>query len=139
MKTTQIKPSEVKRAWHVIDAKGKVLGEVCTKAAVFLMGKHKVSFTPHVDSGDFVVVINAANVELTGNKAAKKMYYSHSMIPGGFKEISFEKLMEKDPTKVIEHGVKGMLPKNKMQDPRMARLKIFVGNEHPYTKEVEAK
>ncbi len=132
MKTTQIKPADVRRGWHIIDAKGKVLGKVCTQAAQWLMGKHKVSFTPHVDSGDFVVVINAKEVEVTGTKAQKKMYYSHSMIPGGFKEISFEKLMEKDPRKIIAHGVKGMLSKNKMQDPRMARLKIFVDDKHPY-------
>jgi large subunit ribosomal protein L13 len=133
MKTVQAKPADVKREWHLIDAKGKVLGQISTQIATFLSGKHKVSYTPHVDSGDFVVLINAKDVEVTGNKRANKMYYSHSMIPGGFKEASFEKVMEKDPRKIIEHSVIGMLSKNKMRDPRMARLKIFVGAEHTYT------
>lgn len=133
MKTYQEKPATVTRSWHIIDAKGKVLGRLCTEIATLLMGKQKVTFTPHVDSGDFVVVINAKDVVVTGQKASQKMYQSHSGIPGGFKEISFEKLMEKDPRKIIEHAVKGMLPKNKQQDPRMARLKIFVDATHPYT------
>ncbi|MEP7167699.1 MAG: 50S ribosomal protein L13 [Candidatus Woesebacteria bacterium] len=139
MKTVQIKPAEVKREWHLIDAKGKVLGQISTQIAVFLSGKHKVSYTPHVDSGDFVVLINAKEVEVTGNKRADKMYYSHSMIPGGFKEASFEKVMEKDPRKIIEHAVIGMLPKNKMRDPRMARLKIFVGADHTYSDKFKTK
>lgn len=133
MKTVQITPAQVVREWHLIDAKGKVLGEIATQIATFLMGKQKVSFTPHVDSGDFVVLINAANIEVTGNKRSDKMYYSHSMIPGGFKSASFEKVMEKDPSKVIVHAVSGMLPKNKMRDPRLARLRVFVGSEHTYT------
>lgn len=137
MMTYQAKPKEVKREWHLIDAKGKVLGAISTDIATFLMGKHKTTFTPHVDSGDFVVVINAALVEVTGNKKLKKTYVSHSGIPGGFKEITFEKLMEKDPRKIIEHAVKGMLPKNKFQDPRMNRLKIFVGSEHEYTDKIK--
>ncbi len=132
MKTYQATPKEVVRAWHVIDAKDKVLGQVARDAAIFLMGKHKVTFTPHVDSGDFVIVINADTVAVTGRKATDKMYYSHSGIPQGFKQISFEKLMEKDSRKVILHAVKGMLPKNKQQDPRLARLKIFAGSEHDY-------
>jgi large subunit ribosomal protein L13 len=133
MKTVQIKPAEVRREWHLIDAKGKILGQISTQIATFLSGKHKVSYTPHVDSGDFVVLINAKDVEVTGNKRADKMYYSHSLIPGGFKGASFEKVMEKDPRKIIEHAVAGMLPKNKMRDPRMARLKIFVDSEHTYS------
>ena len=139
MKTVQIKPAEVKREWHIIDAKGKVLGEISTKIATWLTGKHKVSFTPHVDSGDFVVVINAAAVDVTGNKREDKMYYSHSMIPGGFKQANFTQVMEKDPRKVIEHAVSGMLPKNKMRDPRLARLKIFAGEEHTYTDKFKTK
>ena len=139
MVTKQTKPAEVKREWHLIDAKGKILGQISTQIATFLSGKHKVSFTPHVDSGDFVVVINAALVEVTGNKRADKMYYTHSQIPGGFKGITFEKLMDKDPKKIIEHSVIGMLPKNKMRDPRMARLRIFVGAEHTYTDKFNSK
>ncbi len=133
MKTIQITPAQVVRNWHCIDAKGKVLGDVAAQAARLLMGKQKVSYTPHVDSGDFVVVINAAAVEVTGNKRSDKMYYSHSMIPGGFQAVSFEKVMEKDPTRVIVHAVSGMLSKNKMRDPRLARLKVFAGSEHTYT------
>lgn len=136
MKTMQIKPAEVKRTWHLVDAKGKILGKVCVEVATFLMGKHKVSFTPHVDSGDFVVVINAKDVVVTGNKAKDKKYFSHSMYPDGFKEIAFEKQMDKDPKKIIEHGVKGMISKNKMRDPRMARLKIYEDANHPYTAQV---
>lgn len=132
MVTKQITPKEVVRTWHLIDAKGKVLGQVCTQAAQLLMGKQKVSFTPHVDSGDYVVVVNAKEVVVTGNKAKTKKYYSHSGIPGGFKEITFEKLMAKDPRKIISHGIHGMLPKNKLRDPRMTRLKIFVDEKHPY-------
>lgn len=133
MKTVQLKPAEVKREWHLIDAKGKILGDISTQIATWLMGKHKVSYTPHVDSGDFVVVINAKEVAVTGNKRADKMYYSHSMIPGGFKQATFEQVMEKDPTKIITHAVSGMLSKNKMRDPRLARLKVFSGAEHTYT------
>lgn len=133
MKTVQIKPAEVQRAWHIIDAKGKVLGDISVKAAHLLMGKQKVNYTPHVDSGDFVVVINAKDVVVTGNKATGKMYYRHSMIPGGFKERSYAKVMNDDPRKIIEHAVRGMVSKNKQRDPRMARLKIFVDNVHPYT------
>lgn len=139
MKTTQIKPAEVVREWHLIDAKGKILGDISTQIATFLMGKHKVSYTPHVDSGDFVVVINAKDVEVTGNKRADKMYYSHSMIPGGFKQAPFEKVMEKDPTKIIEHSVKGMIAKNKMRDPRMARLKIYADDSHPHASQLNGK
>ncbi|PWU23677.1 50S ribosomal protein L13 [Candidatus Cerribacteria bacterium 'Amazon FNV 2010 28 9'] len=133
MKTYQAKPAEVRRTWHLIDAEGKVLGDLSVEIARKLMGKHKVTYTPHVDSGDFVVVINATKVVLTGKKATTKMYYSHSGIPGGFKALSFEQVMAKDPRRVIEHAVKGMIPKNKQQDRRMARLKVFVGNEHTYT------
>jgi len=132
MKTVQIKPAEVKREWHVIDAKGKVLGQVSVEAAKFLMGKHKVTFTPHVDSGDYVIVINAKEVVVTGNKVNDKHYYSHSGIPGGFKDVTFSQLMEKSPAKVIEHAVKGMLPKNKQQARRMTRLKVFADANHTF-------
>lgn len=139
MKTVQVKPAEVKRSWHVIDAKGKVLGQVCTQVAKLLIGKHKVTFTPHVDGGDYVIVLNAKDVVVTGGKAGGKMYYSHSGIPGGFKAISFEKQMEKDPRKVIVHGVYGMLPKNKMRNPRIARLKVYVNDEHPHKGQLQTK
>lgn len=132
MKTYQSKPAEVKRNWHLIDAKGVVLGKLAVEAATKLMGKNKVSYTPHVDGGDFVVVINAKDVAVTGNKINDKMYYSHSGIPGGFKELTFAQVMAKNPADVIVHAVKGMLPKNKQQDRRMARLKVFAGSEHAY-------
>lgn len=132
MKTYQAKPAEVVRQWHLIDAKGQVLGKVATEAANKLMGKQKVTFTPHVDSGDYVVVINASEVEVTGKKTEGKQYFSHSGIPGGFKALSFAQKMEKDPTEVIVHAIKGMIPKNKQQDRRLARLKVFAGSEHQY-------
>ncbi len=133
MKTYQAKPAEVKRAWHIVDVKGKVLGAMSVQIARKLMGKQKVTFTPHVDSGDFVVVINAKDVAVTGKKVTDKIYYSHSGVPGGFKEVTFAQQMEKDPRKIIEHAVKGMLPKNKQQARRMARLKVFTGSTHTYT------
>jgi large subunit ribosomal protein L13 len=132
MKTHQAKPSEVVRNWHLIDAKGRVLGDVSVEIATFLSGKHKITFTPHVDSGDFVVVINAENVVVTGKKAENKMYYSHSGIPGGFKALTYAQVHAKNPATVIEHAVKGMLPKNKLKDRRMTRLKVFTGSEHTY-------
>lgn len=132
MKSFQEKPAQVKRAWHLVDVKGRVLGKVSVEIAHKLMGKQKTTFTPHVDSGDYVVVINAKDVVVTGNKASDKMYYSHSGIPGGFKALSFAQVMAKDPTLIIEHAVKGMIPKNKQQDRRMARLKIFASAEHSF-------
>ncbi len=132
MKTYQAKPAEVKRAWHLVNAKGKVLGALCVRIAHALMGKGKVTYTPHVDSGDYVVVINAKDVVVTGNKYNKKMYYSHSGIPMGFKALSYAQVVEKDPTRVIVHAVKGMLPKNKQQDRRMTRLKVFAGDTHTF-------
>lgn len=128
----QIKPAEVKRAWHLVDAKGKILGKLSVDVAGKLMGKHKVSFTPHVDSGDYVVVINAKDIVVTGKKASDKMYYSHSGIPGGFKGLTYAQIVAKDPGLVVRHAIKGMIPKNKQQDRRLARLKIFAGSEHTF-------
>lgn len=139
MKTYQAKPAEVKRAWHLFDAKGKILGKLSVEIAHKLMGKHKIGFTPHVDSGDYVVVINAKKVVVTGKKVADKMYYSHSGIPGGFKALTLTQVMAKDPTKVIVHAVKGMIPKNKQQDRRMTRLKVFAGNEHTFADKFHEK
>lgn len=132
MKTYQAKPAEVKRAWHLFDAKGQVLGAMSVRIAQKLIGKHKVTFTPHVDSGDYVVVVNAKHVVTTGKKLEGKKYYSHSGIPGGFKEVTLGEQMEKDPRKVIEHAVKGMIPKNKQQARRMTRIKVFSGAEHTF-------
>lgn len=130
--TTILKPAQVKRQWHVVDAKGQVLGQVATKVARLLMGKHRPDYTPHVDSGDYVVVINAAEVVVTADKAETKMYYRHSGFPGGLKEENFARLIKRAPAKVIEHAVKGMLPKNKLQTPRLRRLKAVAGSEHMY-------
>ena len=129
----------IKRNWHLVDAKGQVLGKVAVQVATKLLGKHKPTYTPHMDNGDFVVVINASEVEVTGNKEEGKIYYHHSGFPGGLKHESFGHLIKRNPKKVIELAVKGMLPKNKLRDPRIARLKIFAGNEHTYTDKLATK
>lgn len=138
-RTFSQKTAEVKRNWHIVDVEGQVLGRVAPKIAKFLMGKHKPTYTANIDGGDYVVVINTTKVVVTGRKATNKMYYSHSGIPGGFKEQSFAEVMEKDPAKIITHAVHGMLPKNKMLDPRMNRLKVFPGSEHSYQDKFKTK
>lgn len=138
-KTKSTKVSEIKRSWHLAEAKGKMLGRLATKIAQLLMGKSKPYFVSHLDCGDYVVVINAAQVEVSGRKRKQKIYYRHSGYPGGFKEISFEEQMKRDPRKVIYHAVKGMLPKNKLRDRRLARLKIFVDDKHPYGDRIKIK
>lgn len=132
MKTYMHKTADVTRAWHLFDAKDQVLGRLATQIAKKLIGKDKPTYTPHIDDGDMVVVINAKDVALTRNKASQKMYYRHSGFPGGLKAVSFAEMIEKTPERVIEHAVKNMLPKNKLQADRMARLKVFAGGEHPY-------
>lgn len=136
MKTSSMKTSEINRVWHLVDLKGQVLGRASTDIAVKLIGKNKVNFSPNIDGGDYVVAINAAEVEVTGTKGINKLYQSHSGIPGGFKEINFDDLMKKDPIKVIVHSIKGMLPKNKLQAGRLARLKVFVDANHPYEQQL---
>lgn len=132
MKTYYAKPGEVKREWVVIDAEDQVLGRVAVKAATILKGKHKPTYTPHVDTGDFVVIINADKIKLTGTKATSKEYYRHSGYPGGLKCESFREAMEKHPTRVIEHAVKGMLPKNTLGRAMFKKLKVYAGPEHPH-------
>lgn len=132
MKTYYAKPGEVKREWVVIDAEDQVLGRVAVKAATILKGKHKPTYTPHVDTGDFVVIINADKIKLTGNKASSKEYYRHTGHPGGLKCESFREAMEKHPTRVIEHAVKGMLPKNTLGRAMFKKLKVYAGPEHPH-------
>jgi large subunit ribosomal protein L13 len=139
MNTPTMKAKEIKREWHLIDLDNKVLGRAATEIAVKLMGKNKAAASPNLDCGDYVVVINAAKVIVTRNKALNKLYQSHSMHPGGFKEINFADLMKKDPKKVITHAVQGMLPKNKLRDGRMKRLKIFVDANHSYAQQFEKK
>ena len=132
MKTYQPKAKEIERKWYLIDANDKVLGRLATEIARLLMGKHKVKYAPHMDMGDCVVVTNAKSIVLTGRKKQQKVYYRHSGYPGGLKEIKFKKMMEDNPSRVIELAVSGMLPKNRLHKKRMARLKVFAEEEHPY-------
>lgn len=139
MKTYSVKKTDIKRQWHVIDAGDKVLGEVATEVARLLMGKHKPYFTNNLDVGDYVVVINAEKVRVTGKKAQDKIYYSHSGYPSGLKSVSFEKLIKTHPDRVIEHAVKGMLPHNRLGNSMYRKLKVYAGSTHPYTAQVKAE
>ncbi len=130
--TQSAKKGEHKQNWWVVDAEGQVLGRLATAIAARLRGKHNPAFTPHVDTGDTVVVINAAKIRLTGNKLQKKMYYRHSGYIGGLTEITAEKLLEKQPEDLIRHAVKGMLPKNKLGRQLFKKLKVYSGNTHPH-------
>lgn len=132
MKTYVQKPAEVTRTWHTVDAKGRVLGQVASEIAVLLIGKHKPTFTPHVDGGDYVVVINAKEVEVSGNKEQAKRYYSYSGFPGGIRSKTFGEVMARRPEQVIEQAVYNMLPKNKLRPSRVNRLKVYPGAEHPH-------
>lgn len=136
MKTTTLKPTEIKHAWHLIDLEGKVLGRASVEIAKLLMGKGKTLTASHLDQGDFVVAINSDKIKVTGKKLTDKIYYSHSGFPGGLKEISLEQLMAKDSRKVIEKAVKGMLPKDKHQQERLRRLKLFADDKHTYAAEL---
>jgi large subunit ribosomal protein L13 len=132
VKTYYAKPLEVEREWVLIDATDQVLGRVASVAAQILKGKHKPQYTPHVDTGDFVVVINADKIKVTGAKAADKIYYRHSGYVGGLKSETFTEAMEKHPERVIEHAVKGMLPKNTLGRAMGKKLKVYAGPEHPH-------
>ncbi len=138
-KTFQPKAAEVKRDWHLIDAKDAILGRVSTEIAMILMGKNKASYSTHLDSGDFVVVINAEKLIVTGKKAQQKVYQSHSGYPGGFKERKYSKVMEEHPERILEHAVSGMLPDNKLKAERMKRLNVVVGSENPFQGKFEAR
>lgn len=142
-KTYSQKPSEVVRNWHLVDASEIPLGRLSTVIAKLLIGKDKPTYTPHIDGGDYVVVINAKTVPVTGDKELQKIYYRHSGFPGGIRSARLEEVREKFPERIIEHSVKGMLPKNKLQAGRMARLKVFADSEHAHTaqtpKKVEVK
>ncbi|MGC1181638.1 50S ribosomal protein L13 [Legionella sp.] len=133
MKTFSAKSHEVKRDWFVVDASDKVLGRLATKIARYLRGKHKAEYTPHVDTGDYVIVINAEKVIVTGNKFKDKMYYRHTGHPGGIKSDNFEKLQARNPAKIIELAVKGMLPKNPLGRKMYRKLKVCIGNKHSHT------
>ena len=132
MKTYSQKSSEIKRDWYLIDASTLSLGKLAVVIADKLMGKSKVTYTPHIDNGDYVVVINAKNIQVTGNKMTDKMYYRHSGFPGGLTELKLEEIIEKDPSYAIKEAVKGMLPKNKLAADRLARLRVFNGAEHTH-------
>lgn len=136
MKTTTLKPTDLKRNWHLIDLDGKILGRVSVEIAKLLMGKGKALTGAHLDNGDYVVAINSDKIKVTGKKLTDKIYYSHSGFPGGLKDITLGQLLAKDSRKVIEKSVKGMLPKNKHQQDRQRRLKIFAGDKHPYANEL---
>jgi len=136
--TTQPKAKDINHAWHEIDANGMVLGRLSSQIAGLLMGKHKTNYAPHLDMGDWVIVKNAQTVKLTGRKDKQKVYYKHSGYPGGFREIKVEKLRAEQPEKIIEWAVKGMLPDNRLKDKRMARLKVFAGDKHPFSEKLES-
>jgi len=132
MKTYIPKNSEINRKWYILDAKNKTLGRIATKIADKLRGKDKPNFTPNMDTGDFVVVINSEKIKLTGEKINQKKYYRHSGYPGALKEKPVKKLLEEKPTNVLERAVKGMLPKNKLRNKFMQKLKLYAGEEHPH-------
>ena len=132
MGTYSPKPGEIERVWHVIDATDVVLGRLATHAATLLRGKHKPTFAPHVDTGDFVIVINAGKVALTGNKRQTKVAYRHSGHPGGLKAVGYEELLTKNPERAIELAVKGMLPHNRLGARQIRKLKVYAGAEHPH-------
>lgn len=139
MKTFSQKPVEVSRRWILIDAKDLPLGRLSTEISKYLIGKYKPTYTPHIDGGDYVVVINAAEVPVTGNKEEKKIYYRHSGFPGGIKDATLKEVREKFPERIIENAVKGMLPKNKLSAERMKRLKVFPGAEHAHSAQTPEK
>ena len=133
MRSTFIaKPTDVERKWYVVDAAGQTLGRLASEVAAILRGKMKPIFTPHLDTGDFVIVINAEKIELTGKKLAQKFYYRHSGFPGGFRKTSYDILMKKKPEFVIEKAVKGMLPHNKLGRAQGKKIKVYAGSEHPH-------
>ncbi len=131
-KTYSAKPLQVERKWYLVDAEGKILGRLATRVANILRGKHKPEYTPNVDTGDFVVVINADKVKVSGKKETDKIYYHHTGYPGGLKSASFNELMEKDPRLAVEKAVKGMLQHNTLGDTQFTKLKVYAGAEHPH-------
>ena len=138
MKTYSTKTADIERQWHVIDASDKVLGRLATQVASLLIGKHKPIISRNLDTGDFVIVINADKVRVTGNKAKQKVYYRHSGYPGGLKAITFEKMMQTNPTRVIEHAVKGMLPHNRLGAKMFKKLRVYAGDAHPHLAQTKA-
>ena len=132
MKTYSAKAEEIKHGWYLVDAQGKVLGRLATQIAARLRGKHKPEFTPHADTGDFIVVVNAAKIRVTGRKAERKIYYRHTGYPGGLKETNFAKLQAAKPERVLEKAVKGMLPKGPLGYAMFRKLKVYASDKHPH-------
>lgn len=132
MKTYSAKPAEVQQDWFLVDATDKTLGRLATEVAARLRGKHKPEYTPHVDTGDYIVIVNAEKIRVTGKKSTDKMYHHHTGYPGGLKSISFEKLIDKAPERVIQSAVKGMLPKNPLGRAMFGKLKVYAGGDHPH-------
>ncbi len=139
MKTYSVRASEIDRRWWVVDVSGKTLGRVATEIAALLRGKGKPIYSPHLDVGDFVVVVNAANVSVTGKKANDKVYYRHTQYPGGLKSITLAEMLATHPTRVIQHAVKGMLPHNRQGRAMLRRLKVYAGDDHPHRAQVDAQ
>lgn len=132
MKTYVVTPSDVEREWFVVDAAGETLGRLASKIAPILRGKHKPMFTPRMDVGDYVVVINAEKIAVTGRKREQKMYYRHTQYPGGFRAMRLEEMLDKHPTRVVEYAVRGMLPKNRLGQATIKKLKVYAGESHPH-------
>jgi large subunit ribosomal protein L13 len=132
VRTFSPKPSDIQRAWHVLDAEGQVLGRVATEAATLLRGKHKPIYAPHVDTGDHVVIVNAAKLDLGARKLTEKRYYRHSGYPGGLRTESLEHLLARDPERVVRLAVRGMLPKNRLGRAMLRKLRVYAGPEHPH-------
>jgi large subunit ribosomal protein L13 len=132
MKTTFAKKETVERKWYVIDAKGQVLGRLAAEIARRLRGKHKPTYTPHIDTGDYIIVVNADKIRLTGNKLEKKIYYRHTGYPGGLKSINAKRLLQRKPERVLEHAVKGMLPKNRLGRRMYKKMKVYAAPNHPH-------
>lgn len=137
MKTYSPKAADLKPKWHVIDASGKTLGRLAAGVATLLIGKRKTTYAPYINTGDFVIVVNASKVKLSGNKAKQKVYYRHSNYPGGLKSVSYEKLIDSDPTRVIEYAVRGMIPQNHLGRAMMKRLKVYADDNHPHKAQLE--
>ncbi len=133
MKTYSARPGEVPRNWLLVDAEGQTLGHMASAIATRLRGKHKAEYTPHVDTGDFVVVVNADKVRVTGKKATDKIYHSHSGYPGGLKSLSFEQLLAKSPERVVRLAVRGMMPRNRLGRAMLKKLRVYAGGEHPHS------
>lgn len=139
MKTKVLKKGDVTRTWYVVDATDKILGRLASRIALILTGKNKAQYTPHIDCGDFIIIVNADKFRVTGKKMKDKIYYSHSFFPGGLKQINLEDMLKKHPGRAIYHAVSGMLPKNRLRAKRLKRLKIYASSDHPHTAQAPMK